>query len=189
MEVLSMKPTEVNNKLLEVKQSLQTYYDKIYDIDALDEITRAEHKVLQIMKDIIDDVLTLSRTYCVQDDIKALYAINCLKSSLAYSKQQFLDSGIDWLPSINFVNNKLSEAAKFDIAEEYIDSLKYRRKSITEDIHATYIVNEDKTVVWHNVYVDDEILTSELAGWYHGEPNEESTQSFSGPTNTAYFIK
>ena len=52
------------------------------------------------------------------------FAINCLKSAVAYCKQQYLDSGIDWLPSINFLSNNLDEVVKFDIAQEFIDSLR-----------------------------------------------------------------
>lgn len=57
-----MKQDEVYNKLLDVKKSLQIFFAGIYDEDkeySLDEVTVAEHNVLNTMKDIIDDLLAI----------------------------------------------------------------------------------------------------------------------------------
>ena len=62
------------------------------------------------------------------------------------------------------------------------------KSSITTEVFSTYLPGEDKTLVWRYLYVNGNVLVEELAGWYHGEPNEQSTKDFSGPTNTAYFI-
>lgn len=51
------------------------------------------------------------------------YLVDCLKSAVAYCKSQFEESDIDWLPSVNFLDNTLQEADKFDMLKQYIDSL------------------------------------------------------------------
>lgn len=56
-------------------------------------------------------------------DNKTQYMIDCLKSAVAYCKQQFNDSGIDWLPSICFIDNELDEAEKFTLVENFIKDI------------------------------------------------------------------
>lgn len=57
---------------------------------------------------------------------------------------------------------------------------------VTDKVYATYIPQEDKTVVWHDVYVNDECILSQLTGWYCGEPCDSYTLDFDKSNNTAY---
>jgi hypothetical protein len=115
------------------------------------------------------------------------YAINCLKSCVAYCKQQFKDSGIDWLPTIDFVDSALEESAKFDIIEEFIANLS-TTKLITEKVYTTYVEGEDKTIVWHELYFNGNLISTELTGWYCGEPNAETTSQYDKSNNTGYYL-
>lgn len=115
------------------------------------------------------------------------YVINCLKACVAYCKQQFKDSGIDWLPTIDFVDNTLEESAKFEMLEDFVSKLT-TTKLLTEEIYTSYIADEDKTIVWHNVYFINELVSSELAGWYCGEPNEAATAEYSKSNNIGYYL-
>lgn len=115
------------------------------------------------------------------------YAIDCLKSAIAYCKQQYLDSGIDWLPSTNFVDSTLDEAAKFDIAEQFLNDL-VSLHCITDETYTTYIAGEDKTIIWYNTYFNGELLSSEVVGWYYGEPDAEATKRYGSSNLTAYFV-
>ena len=47
------------------------------------------------------------------------YIIDCLKSAVSYCKQQFEDSGIDWLPTVSFVGLQ-NEADKFVLLDLYL---------------------------------------------------------------------
>ena len=58
---------------------------------------------------------------------------------------------------------------------------------VTDKVYATYIPQEDKTVVWHDIYVNDECILSQLTGWYCGEPNDSYTLDYDQSRNTAYF--
>ena len=122
-----------------------------------------------------------------KNDKTTQYAIDCLKACVAYCKQQFNDSGIDWLPTVDFVDNTLEESAKFDIVESFIADLS-TTKLLTEDIHTSYIAEEDKTIVWHDVYFLGNLVSSELAGWYCGEPNEQNTAAYSKSNNIGYYL-
>ena len=59
---------------------------------------------------------------------------------------------------------------------------------ITEETYGTYLSGEDKTIVWHNVYVNGDLLTSELVGWYCGEPDDKSTEEYGRSNTTGYYI-
>lgn len=50
---------------------------------------------------------------------------------------------------------------------------------ITAEITTNYIPAEDITIVWQHLYVGDESIQRTLVGWYHGEPDEKSTKTFS----------
>lgn len=50
---------------------------------------------------------------------------------------------------------------------------------ITTEITTNYIPEEDITIVWQLLYVDGENIQRTIVGWYHGETNEESTETFS----------
>ena len=51
--------------------------------------------------------------------------------------------------------------------------------AITTEITTNYIPGEDITIVWQLLYVGKENIQRTLVGWYHGEPDEESTMTFS----------
>lgn len=42
-----------------------------------------------------------------------------------------------------------------------------------------YIPGEDITIVWQHLYFGDEYVQRTVVGWYHGEPDEASTKTFS----------
>ena len=47
------------------------------------------------------------------------------------------------------------------------------------EIVTNYIPDEDITIVWQLLYVGEENIQRTLVGWYHGEPDERSTETFS----------
>ena len=47
------------------------------------------------------------------------YIVDCLKSAVSYCKSQYEDSGIDWLPTVDFVGLK-DESDKFTLLEEFL---------------------------------------------------------------------
>ena len=55
------------------------------------------------------------------------FLMECLKSAVSYCKEQYETSGVDWLPSVNFINLQ-DEAAKFYLLEDYL-------RKIDENIH------------------------------------------------------
>ena len=59
---------------------------------------------------------------------------------------------------------------------------------VTDKIYGTYIPGEDKTAVWHDVYVDGVLVVSTLTGWYYGEPDENTTADYGKSNNTAYYF-
>ena len=83
-----------------------------------------------------------------------------------------------------------------DIMTEIVDELltmlclpdKKDQPKITEETYGTYLSGEDKTIVWHNVYVNGDLVTSELVGWYCGEPDEKSTEEYGKSNTTGYYI-
>lgn len=62
------------------------------------------------------------------------------------------------------------------------------KSKITDEVCASYVDGEDKTIVWHNLYADGELISSQLVGWYCGEPVAEFTDSYSKCNNTAYYF-
>lgn len=50
---------------------------------------------------------------------------------------------------------------------------------ITTEINTNYIPGEDITIVWQLLYVDGENIQRTIVGWYCGEPDEKSTETFS----------
>lgn len=47
------------------------------------------------------------------------------------------------------------------------------------ELHTNYIHEEDVTIVWQYVFVGEECIQRTLVGWYHGSPDERSTEQFS----------
>jgi hypothetical protein len=67
-----------------------------------------------------------------------------------------------------------------DNKQRYIKQLRY-------DTYPTYIPTEDITVVWQDVWFEDDCIQRSLVGFYYGEPDESSTADFSNMPLTAQF--
>lgn len=50
---------------------------------------------------------------------------------------------------------------------------------VRTELHVTYILAEDATVVWQYLFVGEECIQRTIVGWYHGEPDECGTKQFS----------
>lgn len=50
---------------------------------------------------------------------------------------------------------------------------------VTTEITTDYIPGEDITIVWQLMSICGECLQRTLVGWYHGSPDERSTEQFS----------
>ena len=50
---------------------------------------------------------------------------------------------------------------------------------VRTEIHASYDITEDATVVWQYLFVGEECIQRTIVGWYHGDPTEEGTERFS----------
>lgn len=59
---------------------------------------------------------------------------------------------------------------------------------VRDEYRTTYIPSEDVTIVWQELYLDDEPLQTSLVGFYYGEPDEQSTKDFSNMPLTAQFL-
>lgn len=70
------------------------------------------------MKRTIEQVLKAADIDTAEHD----YIIDCLKSAISYCKSQFADSGVDWLPTVDFVG-LAEEADKFKLLEMFVNTL------------------------------------------------------------------
>lgn len=61
-------------------------------------------------------------------------------------------------------------------------------KSIRYDVDTSYIPDKDITVIWQDMYVDNELVQRTLAGFYYGEPDDGSTERFSNMPLNAQFL-
>ena len=75
-----------------------------------------------------------------------------------------------------------------DLLAWMFQSVKEDEPSITDEVYGAYVPGEDKTVVFHNVYVNGELIVSQLVGWYCGEPDAEATKSYGKSNSTAYYF-
>ena len=57
---------------------------------------------------------------------------------------------------------------------------------IKQDKYGIYQANYDRTFIIIDTYKDDEIISSECVGWYHGEPNKEDNEFFTGKLKASY---
>ena len=55
------------------------------------------------------------------------YCMECLRAAVRYCKEQYEASGVDWLPTAEYINQQ-DEAAKFYLLEDYL-------RKIDENIH------------------------------------------------------
>lgn len=62
-------------------------------------------------------------------------------------------------------------------------------KRLKRTIYTTYIEELDRTIVWQDLDLEEEVpgqsnidiepVQTSIMGWYHGEPTDEATESFS----------
>jgi hypothetical protein len=72
-----------------------------------------------VLRELIDDCDAVTKTYMDE------YVIECLFSAVAYCKQQYHDSGIDWLPSITKVGlTPNDESQKYELMIDFLCHLK-----------------------------------------------------------------
>lgn len=57
---------------------------------------------------------------------------------------------------------------------------------IKKEKYTTYAPDTDTTFIMVDTYIDDEIFSSECVGWYHGEPNEENNEYFTGKLKASF---
>ena len=50
--------------------------------------------------------------------------------------------------------------------------------AVCAEFHATYVHDEDVTIVWQNLIVGDECVQRALVGWYCGEPDPVVTAQY-----------
>lgn len=77
-----------------------------------------EHAHEDVLRKLIDECDAVTKTYMDE------YVIECLYSAVAYCKQQYLDSGIDWLPSITKVGlTPNDESQKYELMVDFLTHL------------------------------------------------------------------
>lgn len=59
-------------------------------------------------------------------------------------------------------------------------------KMIKQEKYGVYSHEMDATFIMIDTYKDEEIISSECVGWYHGEPTEEDTEYFTGKLKATY---
>lgn len=52
------------------------------------------------------------------------------------------------------------------------------------DIYTTYV--DDRTIIWRDVNKGTEPVSTEIIGWYFGEPTEEDTAYYVGRLKAKY---
>lgn len=55
-----------------------------------------------------------------------------------------------------------------------------------KDIYTTYAPSADITYIMCDTYEGEEIKSTEVVGWYYGEPDEESTKFYIGKLTATY---
>lgn len=78
-----------------------------------------EHACENTLRELLDDCDKVTKTYMDE------YVIECLYSAVAYCKQQYKDSAIDWLPSITRVGlTPNDESQKYELMVDFLSHLK-----------------------------------------------------------------
>lgn len=124
----------------------------------------------------------------IKDAHKQQYIIDCLKSAIAYCKNQYEDSAVDWLPTINLVGSgNMDEAEKFKLCSDWLLIMETELRCMLELVdkyheprtleHVPVYANEyDITFIMEDTYdADGELASRECVGWYCGEPNINDT--------------
>ena len=55
-----------------------------------------------------------------------------------------------------------------------------------KEIYTVYAKNDDMTFIMCDTTEDGEISSTEVVGWYWGEPNDEATAHFVGKVKAIY---
>lgn len=55
-----------------------------------------------------------------------------------------------------------------------------------KEIYTTYAPSADITYIMCDTYEGEEIKSTEVVGWYYGEPDEESTKLYNGNVIATY---
>ena len=55
-----------------------------------------------------------------------------------------------------------------------------------QSIYTVYAPNDDMTFIMRDTNDGDEPISTEVVGWYYGEPNKENTEFFVGKLKAEY---
>jgi len=55
-----------------------------------------------------------------------------------------------------------------------------------EEIYTVYAEGNDMTFIMKNIYNGDELVSTEVVGWYWGEPGEDATKACIGKLKAEY---
>lgn len=55
-----------------------------------------------------------------------------------------------------------------------------------KEIYTAYASNSDMTFIMCDTYEGENIKSTEVVGWYYGEPEDEATVAFTGKTKACY---
>lgn len=57
---------------------------------------------------------------------------------------------------------------------------------IKQEKYGVYAAEMDATFIMVDTYKDEEIISSECVGWYHGEPSEKDNEYFTGKLKATF---
>ena len=57
---------------------------------------------------------------------------------------------------------------------------------VEQNKYGIYQKNYDITFIMVDTYENEEIISSECVGWYHGEPSEEDNEHFTNKLKATY---
>jgi hypothetical protein len=57
-----------------------------------------------------------------------------------------------------------------------------------KEIYTTYAPNTDITFIMCDTYKGEDVVSTSVVGWYHGEPDDELTKAFNGSLTANYFV-
>ena len=82
------------------------------------------------------------------------YLVTCIRSAISYCKSQFEQSGIDWLPSIDFVDPTLTESDKFNLLSDFATKLCLNDNPTTNK-YAQHTVRVGRSINTYELVNDD----------------------------------
>ena len=57
---------------------------------------------------------------------------------------------------------------------------------IRKEKYTIYASSDDVTFIMVDTFIDNLLFHTECVGWYHGEPSEQSTETFTGKLKATY---